>query len=67
VLLACAVLDAGVVPRRGPGGLTPTVRETARRYLLEADPDVPLSLETNCGLARLDVTRVRAVVRLRLP
>jgi hypothetical protein len=41
------VLDAGVVPRRGPGGLTPTLRETARRYLLEADEDVPLPLEVN--------------------
>jgi hypothetical protein len=66
-LLACACLDSGIVRRRGPGGLTPTVRETARRYLLEADPDVPLPLEVACGLARLDVTRVRAVVRLSLP
>jgi hypothetical protein len=66
-LLACAVLDAGVTPRRGYGAIRPTVQTSARRYLLEADADVPLPLETACALANFDVTTVRAIVRLRLP
>ena len=55
------------VASTGDGGFNAGIRDSARRYLLEADPDVPLPLELACDLARLDVTRVRAVVRLGLP
>jgi hypothetical protein len=63
-LLACAVLDSGLVPRRGP--VARRDRWSAARYLLEADAAVPVPLETACALADLDVARVRAVARLRL-
>jgi hypothetical protein len=54
--------------RRGPGGLTPSMQASARAYLLEAtDGTEPMRLELAFDLARLDVTRVRAVVRLGLP
>jgi hypothetical protein len=44
----------GVVARRAPVRLRD--RWTADRYLLEADPDVPLPLETACHLAdRCDI------------
>jgi hypothetical protein len=67
-LLACACLDAGVAARRGYGAITQPARASARAYLLEAtDGTEPLPLEVACNLARLDATRVRAIVRLRLP
>jgi hypothetical protein len=67
-LLANAVFDAGLAARRGPGGLTPSMTASARAYLLEAtDGTEPLPLAVACDLARLDVMRVRAVVRLGLP
>jgi hypothetical protein len=64
-VLANACLDAGLARRRGP--VPPRDRRSAARYLLEADPDVPLSLEAACALADLDADRVRAIARLRLP
>jgi hypothetical protein len=64
-VLAGACVDAGVVARRVPVCLRD--RWTAARYLLEADADVPLPLETACHLADLDPVHVRATVRLRLP
>jgi hypothetical protein len=65
-MLAEAVLDAGIVPRRGP--VAERDRRSAARYLLEANGDSePLPLEMACALAGLDPDRVRAVVRLRLP
>jgi len=64
-LLACAVLDSGLLPRRGP--VAQRDAWSARNYLLEADRDVPLPLELACAWAGLDLDRVRAVARLRLP
>jgi len=64
-LLACAVLDSGLLPRRGP--VAQRDRWSAARDLLEAnDTPEPLPLEVACGLAGLNVARVRAVTRLYL-
>jgi hypothetical protein len=67
-LLACAGVDAGLARRRGLSSLPPAVRASARAYLLETtDGTEPLPLDVACDLARIDATKLRAVVRLRLP